>query len=187
MNWLDILLLLLILFSIVTSLRKGFSREIIGLIATLLAIVCGIWFYGTAGSFLLPYVSSPQIAHLAGFLLVFLGVMVLGAIAGAIVGRFIRTVGLSWFDRFLGGAFGLVRGVLLSVAVIMAIIAFSPNATGAPQAIVDSRLAPYIADAARLFVALAPRELKDGFHKHYEEAKAAWERTMHREPPKQEL
>src|SRR5438874_1651334 len=127
MNWLDILLLLLLLFSTVTSLRKGFSREIIGLIATFLAILCGIWFYGLAGSFLLPYVSSPSIAHLAGFLLVFIGVILLGSVTGVIVGRFIRTVGLSWVDRILGGAFGLVRGVLLSIAVIMAIMAFSPN------------------------------------------------------------
>src|SRR5438270_11531684 len=108
MNWLDILLLLLLLFSTVTSLRKGFSREIIGLIATFLAILCGIWSYGLAGSFLLPYVSSPSLAHLAGFLLVFIGVILLNSVTGVIGRRFIRNVGLSWFDTLVGGAFARV-------------------------------------------------------------------------------
>src|SRR5437763_10778637 len=94
MNWLDIVLLLILAASVATSFRKGFSREIIGLVTVLAAIVLGIWFYGIAGAVFLPYLSSPGAAHLAGFALVFAGVLIVGALVSAIVGKFLRVTGL---------------------------------------------------------------------------------------------
>ncbi len=189
MNWLDIVLLLLIVLSTVASFRKGFSREVIGLAAVFIALLCGLWFYGTAGAFLLPYVSSPAVAHFAGFLIILIGIMILGGLVSLIVNRFIRTVGLSGFDRLLGGVFGLVRGVLVAVALIMAIVAFAPEVKGdgPPKAVVNSRLAPYVIEASRLFTQIAPHELKDGFRRRYEQVKSAWEHTLHPDAPRQEL
>ncbi len=189
MNWLDIVLLLLILLSTVASFRKGFSREVIGLAAAFVALLCGLWFYGSAGAFLLPYVSSPAVAHFAGFVIVFIGILILGGILSMIVSRFVRTVGLSGFDRMLGGVFGLVRGVLIAVALIMAIVAFAPEVRGdgPPTAVVNSRLAPYVIDASRLFAQIAPHELKDGFRRRYEQVKSAWEHALHPDAPRQEL
>src|ERR1700710_2521925 len=103
MNWLDVVLLAILALSSFASFRKGFSREIIGLAASLFALVLGMWFYGLAGSFFEPYVSSPRIAHLLGFFVVVISVLILGSIVAAIVSRFIRTIGLSFFDRLLGG------------------------------------------------------------------------------------
>ena len=47
-----------------------------------------------------------------------------------------------------------------------------------PEAIVDSRLAPYVVDASRLVAAMAPHELKEGFRKTYEQVKSAWSDTL---------
>ena len=44
MNWLDIVLVALIAFSIISSIRRGFSRELIGLISVIAALFCGLWF-----------------------------------------------------------------------------------------------------------------------------------------------
>src|ERR1700738_3676220 len=102
MNWLDIGLGLILAASVFTSFRKGLSREVIGLVSVLVALVCGTWFYGSAGAFLLRYVSSPRIADFIGFCLVFAGVMILGALVSHIVGRFLRVTGLSILDHALG-------------------------------------------------------------------------------------
>src|SRR5438477_4400323 len=158
MNWLDVVLLLIVAGSVVTSFRKGFSREIIGLVAVVLALLLGIWFYGTAGALFERYLSSPAAAHFAGFVAVFCGVLLLGGIVSAIVGKFLRLTGLSIFDRLLGAAFGLARGVLIAVALIMGIMAFS--ASGRPPAsVVHSRTAPYVIDVARLVASMAPHEV----------------------------
>jgi membrane protein required for colicin V production len=177
MNWLDVVLLAILAASVVMSLRKGLSREVIGLASVVLAILLGIWFYGTAGSFLVPYLSSRPLANFAGFLLVFCGVMVVGSLVGYIVGKFLKVTGLSIFDHLLGAVFGAVRGILISVALIMAIMAF-PRGDQPPASVVHSRTAPYVVDAARAFAAVAPHELKEGFHRTYDQVKSAWGKAL---------
>ena len=130
MNWLDWILLVVIAGSIIASFRTGFSRELIGLISMIVALFCSLWFYGSAGAFLLPYVSSKEIAHLCGFLIVFLGVLIAGAIIGVLFSRLVKAAGLGLFDRILGAGFGAVRGLLFAVALILAIVAFSPGGNG---------------------------------------------------------
>ena len=99
MNWLDIVLLVLIAGSILLSVRKGFSRELVGLISVIVALFCGLWFYGSAGSFLLPYVSSKDVANFCGFILIFCGILIAGALIGILLSRLLKVAGLTWFDR----------------------------------------------------------------------------------------
>lgn len=177
MNWLDIVLGIIFLASVVTSFRKGLSREVIGLVSVVLALVFGTWFYGTAGSFLLRYVSSPRVANFAGFCLVFIGVMLLGSLVSYIVGKFLRVTGLSIVDHALGAGFGLLRGTVVAIALIMGMMAFS-EADKPPAAVVDSKIAPYVVDAAHLFASMAPYELKEGFRKSYAQVKQAWSNAI---------
>lgn len=173
MNWLDIVLLLVLVGSVVTSFSTGLTREVVGLVSLIAALVMAIWFYGSAGAFLIPYVSSPAIAHFCGFLIVFCGVMILGAVVGRALGRLMKVAGLSFVDHLLGAGFGVVRGLLISVALILALLAFSPG-NSPPTAVVGSRVAPYVIDAARVCAALAPHELREGFRKSYEQVKTVW-------------
>lgn len=177
MNWLDAVLLVILAVSVLTSFRKGLSREVIGLVAVILALVFGIWFYGTAGSLVLPYLSSRAAANFAGFLLVFFGVVLLGSIVSYVVGRFLRVTGLSFVDHALGAVFGLVRGTLVAVALLMGIMAFSPG-DRPPESVVNSRVAPYAVDAARFIVSMAPHELREGFRKTYAQVEAAWQNAL---------
>jgi membrane protein required for colicin V production len=173
MNWLDVVLVLILLASVVTSFRKGFSREVISLVSVCLALLLGVWLYGTVGGYLVPYLSSRAMANFAGFAIVFCGVMLLGALLSFIIGKFLKITGLSIFDHALGAGFGIVRGVLVSIALVMGIMAFSQSEEP-PGSVVHSRVAPYVVDAARVVVALAPHELKDGFRKSYSRVKTAW-------------
>jgi membrane protein required for colicin V production len=131
------------------------------------------WFYGTAGSFLAPYLSSRSLANLAGFLVVFAGVMLLGSVASFVLGKLLRVTGLSMVDHALGAAFGALRGTLIAIVLIMAIMAFSPG-DRPPESVVRSRIAPYVAGASHVLVSIAPHELKEGFGKTYAQVKAAW-------------
>jgi len=173
MNWLDVVLLLVLAGSVVTSFSTGLAREVVGLVSLVAALVLAIWFYGTAGSFLRPYVSSPGVANFCGFLMVFCGVLVLGALVGRVLGRMMKVAGLSFVDRLLGAGFGIVRGLLISIALVLALLAFTPGKSP-PNAVVHSKVAPYVIDAARVCAAVAPHELKDGFRKSYEQVKTVW-------------
>lgn len=185
MNWLDIVLLLIIGASVVASFRKGLSREIIGLASVLIGLILGIWFYGTASIYVSPYVSSPLGAKLAGFFLVFTLVFLAGVLLRFIVGKFLRVTKLSFFDHLLGAGFGAARGVLISVALLTGIMAFAKDGRP-PDAVAQSRLAPYVSQGASVFVAMAPHELKEGFRKSYAEARTAWNSATVRRAGRQE-
>jgi membrane protein required for colicin V production len=176
-NWLDYILLAILLFSVVQSFRRGLSREIIGLAAMFFAFILAMWFYGLAGSLVSPYVSSARTANMIGFFIVVIAVLTAGAIAGWIVSRFLRTVGLSFFDRLLGAAFGFVRGLLISMALLTAWTAFGAQtpAGAASGAVVNSRIAPYVLGASRLFVAVAPMDLKQSFRRYYSQVRSIWQ------------
>jgi membrane protein required for colicin V production len=173
MNWLDFVLAIILLACIVGGFRRGLSRQVIGLAAGVLALVLGIWLYGTVGFHLMPYVSSRTAANASGFAIVFCGVMLMGALVSYVVGKFLAVTGLSVVDHLLGAGLGLLRGLVYSIAIIMGAMAFSHGAKP-PEAIVDSRLAPYVVDASRVFAAMAPHELREGFRKTYEQVKSAW-------------
>jgi len=170
-------LMLILALSILASFRKGFSRELIGLIAVVAAVLAGMGFYGTAGGVLMPYFSSRGLANFLGFLLVFCLVLLLGALVSFVAGKFLKVTGLSFVDHLLGAGFGLLRGILIGVALIMGIMAFSPS-QGPPASVVNSRTAPYLVDAARVLAAVAPHELKDGYRKTYGEVQEAWKKAL---------
>ncbi len=173
MNWLDFLLALILVASGVAGLRRGLSRQVIGLIAGVLALLLGIWFYGTVGFYLMPYASNRTMANAGGFAVVFCSVLLLGALVSFVVGRFLKVTGLSIVDHSLGAGFGLLRGLVFAIAIIMGVMAFS-RGDKPPEAIVNCRMAPYVVDAARMVAGMAPHELKEGFRRTYAQVKAAW-------------
>ena len=141
MNWLDVVLALIALASIVASFRKGLSREVIGLVSVIAAFLLGFWLYGLVGGHLVPYLSSRAVANFAGFAVVFCGVLLAGGLLSFVVGKFLKVTGLSFFDHVLGAGFGIVRGVLISAALVTGIMAFAQGERP-PDAVVQSRLAP---------------------------------------------
>jgi membrane protein required for colicin V production len=67
-----------------------------------------------------------------------------------------KEVGLRGVDRFLGGAFGLIRGVAIVTVGVLAIAAFAPD----NQALSRSSLGGYFLVAARTATWVAPYELR---------------------------
>ena len=108
------------------------------------------------------------------------GVIVLGLLVSWLVGAMMKAVGLSWLDRLMGAGFGVARGVIVCVAVITAIVAFAPGMDAAtpPPAVVGSTIAPYMIDTAHALTMAAPKELRDGFARRYEQVKRIWEDAL---------
>jgi membrane protein required for colicin V production len=106
------------------------------------------------------------------FLLIFIGVLLLGSLIAAILSRIFSWIGLSWFNHLMGGAVGLLRGALTAAVLVAVVIAFSP--TPPPSFLNDSRVAPYATHVASWLAELAPRELKDAFVQQIESLKQMW-------------
>lgn len=175
LNWLDYLLLFILASSLIASLVRGFAREIAGLVALVLGVLLGMWFHGAVGAWLLPYVSSPDIADWLGFAAIFFGVTTLGALVGYVIAKMLSVAGLSLFDRLVGGAFGLLKGALLGAILVFAILAFSPK--GPPQSVSGSVVTPYVTWTVDVLAAMAPRELKDVVDQNIAVLRGLWDQV----------
>jgi len=173
-NWFDIVLILLVALSVVTGFRTGFTRAGIGFIAAIVGIYFGFWSYGIVAARVRDHVSSLQIANLIGFLVIFVGVVILGSIVGLILAKLFKWVGLSWFDRLLGGVFGVVRGSIIVAALVTVALAFWPPPL--PETVKESRFLPYVIDISDVLAATTPHELKDAFHDAKEKVQKAWQK-----------
>jgi membrane protein required for colicin V production len=180
-NWLDFVILAMVAMSIVGGLAKGFARTAVGLGATLVGLLCGLWFYGLAGQYFQPYVSSRGVASFLGFFVIFIGVTLAGALLGALLAKIFDIAGLSWLDRLLGGAFGVARGALTCIVLVMLMLAFDPHPP--TTSVVNSRFAPYVAGASEWLAAVTPYELKVGFAKSYDRVKELWREAVKKNQP----
>ena len=166
--------------------RAGFARVGIGFLAGVLGVVFGFWFYGTPAAWVHKYIHSVTVSNLIGFILVFWAFLLAGALVGKIFSKLFKWTGLSWLDRLMGAGFGVARGVIVCVALITAIVAFAPGKDSGtpPRSVVDSKLAPYMIDAAHTLTKAAPRELRDGFGRRYEQVKRVWEQALKKGIPR---
>ena len=178
MNWLDIVLLAIIALSAVAGFTRGLARIIVGIAAAAVALLLALWCYGSVGSLLISYVSHKSVAGFLGFVIVFGVVLLLGAVAGRLLAAVFKWVGLGWLDRLLGGAFGVVRGLLVAMAIVLVMMAFSIHPP--PRSVAESRVAPYLVDAAAIVSWLAPKELYDGFRRSYDKTREVWEQALRR-------
>ncbi|MBY0508040.1 MAG: CvpA family protein [Bryobacteraceae bacterium] len=176
MNWLDVVLLVLFAVSMVSGAMKGLSRIVLGLVATLLGMVLAVWFYASAGAYFLPYVSSESIANFCGFVTILAGTSLVGSIVSKVVAYFFKAVGLGWLDRLLGAGFGFARAGLLAMGLLVGLVSFAPNPPS--KAVLESRAAPYVLEAARLLVAIAPAGISGRFQTSYQEIRARWKRAV---------
>lgn len=172
-NWLDIVLVLVIVASAVAGLRTGFAHVVVGLVATVAGIIAGFWCYRIVAGQLLAWTRlDERMANIFGFLVVFVGVLMIGALLAALLARLFRWMGFSWFDHLLGGLAGFVRGALLIAVLADVFVAFAPSPV--PAFIQSSRVLPYASELGVALAQLAPRELKDSFYRQLDNLKQLW-------------
>ena len=176
MNWLDIVLIVLMSASILGGFAKGLVRTALGFTAAIAGLVCGLWFYRPLGMYVRDVVSSRPAANLLAFLLIFFAIVLAGALLGKLLAGAFKLAHLSWLDRALGGAFGLVRGVLVAAGFVLVLMAFASKYP--PDSVTESRVAPYVIDGARAMAAAAPQEVKEGFRRSYDRVKEIWADAM---------
>ena len=149
----------IVVISILLAASHGFVFEAISLGGLVLGYMLAAWEYRAVADWFMPYVKSEWIADLIGFIVILLVVVVLAGITGRVVRWMLKEAGLSWFDRILGGAFGLVRGCLMAAIVLLGFTTFNPQSNW----LEGSRLAPYFLVVARGASWLAPSEVRMRF------------------------
>ena len=119
----DVVLAVLVLVSAAFGLGRGLLKEVLSLAIWIAALLLALAFGRPLGEMILDADGKLQLA--VGFALVFVGVLVAGALLQRLMRALVETTGLSGTDRVLGLAFGALRG---TVVALFALIALRPFA-----------------------------------------------------------
>ena len=155
----DWLIVAVIVVSALVAAAQGLMYEVFSLAGVVAGYLLAAWGYRQVAPWFAPYVKTPWVADLCGFLTIFFVVVLVAGSIGRIARFGMKEAGLRWFDRALGGIFGLVRGVLLVMILVLALATFSPAST----LLARSRTAPYLLVLARAAVWLAPSQVRQQF------------------------
>ncbi len=156
----DWIIVIVIAVSVLQAAISGFFHEAFGIAGLVLGYLLAAWNYERLAARYAPYLKSMWLGEIAAFLIIFLAVVLVAGLAGRIVRHIVKEAGLSFVDRILGGALGLLRGILLVAVVLMSMAAFTPTS----RWLEGSQLAPYFLVVGRAAIWVAPSELRSRFY-----------------------
>ncbi len=125
MLWVDYLILGIVLVSAIIGLFRGFFREIISLVAWVAAFLLAIHFTEPVSQLFENSISTPSLRKAVAGTGLFVLVLLLGGVANFLIGKLVSSSGLAGTDRAIGGVFGVVRGAVL-VIILMLLAALTP-------------------------------------------------------------
>ena len=164
MNWLDIILLVILILTAIIGIFKGLVKEVIVLVAVIAGLVLASLYYeGTAGVFD-TFVKNKLLSNFLGFLLIFVAVLVVGGILGHLITKAMKGP-LALVNRLFGAIFGAVKGVLICGILVFALFTFRV----AKPALETSVLAPGCLGITRTAINMIPADLRARFNSSYKE------------------
>jgi membrane protein required for colicin V production len=169
-TFLDFSFALVILISTICALRKGLVREIVSMVALIGGFILAVLYYRVPAAWVTEFARTEAIAELLGFLIIFIGCILIGIITAFLINRFVKAASLKWIDRILGGILGFLRGWAISSILVLALIAFPIRENMMSR----SFLAPFLLAGARTAVLLVPQNLKDRFNEQYKKVLQTW-------------
>lgn len=170
---LDIVLVGILGLSVVAAARNGMTKEVIRLAALVVGLMVAMWGYGLLAEQLSPWIEDARIAAVVAFAALFLGCLFVGVLLSLALAGIWALSGLKWLDMALGAGFGAIRGLLVSAALLLGMVAFQPFADTSGL-VADSRIAPWIMNVARTASTIAPGALKEAFQKGASEIEEKW-------------
>lgn len=130
MNEADFLICAVLLISTVVGVSRGVVREILAIVAWVVAIFLAIRFAPELGDKIPLESMGPLVRNaLAGVVIVVLTLFAFG-LFGKLCARLLAAASISFEDRAIGSVFGFVRGVLIVCAAVFVLGMTSAVRTG---------------------------------------------------------
>jgi membrane protein required for colicin V production len=117
----DWILLAVLGLSFLIGLWRGLVQEVLSLAGWVVAFYVAQMYAPSAAAWLPMSGSSQMLRYAAGFVSMFVAVLVATVLVSALVKKLVSAVGLGPLDRLLGSVFGLLRGLVLLLAVTVVV------------------------------------------------------------------
>lgn len=119
MTALDAVVITISLIFLIRGLWVGFIRQLASIAALVLGFIIAGRSHEKLSPLLDPLVSSPQLRFILSYALLFIVVFFAVKLLGLVLRKVMTLSMLDWFDRMLGGIFGLGKAVLITTVCFM--------------------------------------------------------------------
>ena len=152
----DYALLFLLGCSVIIGTMRGFLREVLSLVSWVVAFIVANM-YGEVLAPMLPAMLPGEALRLiVSFIVLFIAVRIAMALFAKAVDALVSAGGLSGLNRSLGSLFGLFRGILLSLVLVLLC-----GMTSIPQQLFwkQALFSPYVERAAMMALPFLPESM----------------------------
>jgi membrane protein required for colicin V production len=155
-SWVDLLLLGLLLVSVLVGLWRGLVFELLSLAGWVVAYFGAPYLGPILAQWLPQERMAPSLVHLSGLVLGFLLILILWGLTAKLLRALIHASPLSVLDRLGGASFGVLRGILVCLLLVVLVSMTPAVASTTWQA---SQLAPFLQGLLQGLRPLLPDEL----------------------------
>lgn len=115
----DYTVLLIVGVSILISVMRGLVREVLALMGWVAAIWVAVNYSVPLAPFLPDAVPNEALRLLAAFVALFLATLLLATLFSITLSELVKKLGMGAVDRGLGALFGLTRGLLIVMVLVL--------------------------------------------------------------------
>lgn len=171
MNPFDILIIVILGYSLVRGLFRGLVKELSSIIGVLGGFYAAYTYYPVVAGLLSRLIHDLSYLNILSFLIIFCGVLIIVGVLGVIIKYLLNIAFLGWIDRIGGVIFGVLKGILIVSILFITLTAFLPKGTAF---IKNSELAPHLSWISEKMANVISKEMKQDFNAKLGELKKAW-------------
>lgn len=122
MNWLDIIFAVIVVASALIGLRQGLIKEVTHFGGAVAGLIIAIRTHEQFSDLLVDWLGEGALLRVVSFFAVFAIVYIAAVVVGWLLSGSLKTLKLRWIDRLLGVVFGTLRGTLIVLLLLVAIL-----------------------------------------------------------------
>lgn len=175
----DICFVAILVISGILAYIRGFVREVLSVAAWVGAAFVTLYGYRHLQPYTKEYIENPMVADLVTGGALFIGSMIVFSLIASGIARGVRESAASGFDRSLGFAFGVLRGVVLVSLLYLSAAWFWQDKL--PKSITEARTYPLIDGSTQILLSMIPDETRESAEKATGIAKDTADRAINAE------
>jgi len=171
MNPFDILIIVILGYSLVRGLFRGLVKELASIIGVLGGFYAAYTYYNLLADLLAGLIHDTSYLNILSFMIIFCSVLIVVSVLGIIIKYLLNIAFLGWVDRIGGVIFGMAKGILIVSVIFISLTAFLPKGSAFLK---NSMLAPHVSWVSEKMVKVVSKEMKQDFMAKLGELKKTW-------------
>jgi membrane protein required for colicin V production len=171
MNPFDIIIIVILGYSLVRGIFRGLVKEVSSIIGVLGGFYAAYTYYSKLAKLIASLIRETAYLNILSFLIIFCSVLIIVGILGVIIKYLLNIAFLGWVDRIGGICLGLVKGILIASILFITLTAFLHKGSAFLK---NSMLAPHVSWVSEKMAKVVSKEMKQDFTAKLGELKKAW-------------